>query len=274
MWGSEMKNRCLLIGLLTTCVIAVARPVSAQLWRGRSGGYYDDGGMASAVALASSNRATSNQMQMAAQNQQSAQQAARQQSSAVQSGIRNTMTAQAQNRTNTIEDQRQSYKDWWFQTKQQQAERPANATRSQVPMAGGYGMRQPIGGGFTYEDFHPPVDLDIIKWPTVLQEKAFASERAQIETPYRRSPPGLSVPTATDYRDMVKTVEVMRGVLEWRLGQNGGLPTVDYEQAKAFLNNLAQEAQERAGRGGTSLNPDRNPAHASLLLDNLQWFII
>ncbi len=242
-----MKNRCLLIGLLTTCVLAVAKPVSAQLWRGRSGGYYDDGGLASAVALASSNRASSNQMQLSAQNQQSAQQAARQQSMAVQSGIRNTMTTQAQNRTNAIEDQRQSYKDWWFQTKQQQAGRPANVTRSQVPMAGGYGMRQSTGGGFTYEDFHPPVTLDIIRWPTVLQEKMFISERAQIEEPYRRSPPDLSTPTATDYRNMVKTVEDMKGMLEWRLGEHGGLPKVDYEQAKAFLNTLAKERKNGPG---------------------------
>ncbi len=257
-----MKNRFLLIGLFTTCVLAVARPVSAQFWRGGSG-YYDDGGLAGAVALASSNRATSNQMQMAAQNQQSAQQAARQQSMAVQSGIRNTMTTQAQNRTNAIEDQRQSDRDWWFQTKQQQAGRPANVTSSSVPMAGGFGMRQSMGGGFTYEDFHPPVALDIIKWPTVLQEKIFTSERAQIETPYRRSPPDLSTPTATDYRNMVKTVEDMNSILEWRLGEHGGLPKVDYEQAKAFLNTLAKEAQERAGRGGTSQNPDRKPARTS-----------
>ena len=268
-----MKNSYLLIGLSTICVLAAARPVSAQFWRGGSG-YYDDGGLAGAVALASSNRASSNQMQVAAQNQQSAQQAARQQSMAVQSGIRNTMTAQAQNRTSAIEDQRQSYKDWWFQTKQQQAERPANVTGSQAPMAGGFGMRQSAGGGFIYEDFHPPVALDIIKWPAVLQEKMFISERAQIEEPYRRSPPGLSTPTATDYRDMVKTVEDMKGMLEWRLGERGGLPKVDYEQAKAFLNTLANKAQERAGRGGTSANTDRTPARTSKLPDNLEWFMI
>jgi hypothetical protein len=258
-----MKNRCLLIGLLTTCVFAVARPVSAQLWRGRGSGYYDDGGMAGAVALASSNRATSNQMQVAAQNQQSAQQAARQHNMAVQSGIRSTMTAQAQNRTAAIEDQRQSDRDWWFQTRQQQMSgRQLSVTSLAAPMAGGFGMRQPTGG-FTYEDFHPPVALDIIKWPTVLQEKMFISERAQIEEPYRRSPPDLSIPTATDYRNMVKTVEDMKGMLKWRLGQRGGLPTVDYEQAKAFLNNLAQEAQDRARRSGASPNPDRKPAPTS-----------
>jgi hypothetical protein len=258
-----MKNRFLLIGLLTICVLAVAGPVSAQLYR-RGNGYYDDGGMAGAVALASSNRVYSNQMQMGAQNQQSAQQAASQQNMALQSGIRNTLTTQAQDRTNTIEDQRQSYRDWWFQTNQQKiAGNQPNVIGSTMPMAGGYGSRQSIGSSIIYEASHPPVALDIIMWPVVLQEKIFASERAQIETPYRRSPPGLSTPTATDYRNMVKTVGDMKSVLEWRLGQNGGLPTVDYEQAKAFLNNLAQEAQERAKRSGASSNPDRTPAPTS-----------
>jgi hypothetical protein len=272
-----MNNRYLFVGLLTTCVFAAAGPVSAQFWRGRSigyGGYYDDGGLASAVALASTNRADSSQMQIASQNQQAAQQAANQQRMAMQSGIRNSMMTQAQDRTNAIADQRQSYRDWWFQTNEQQLSgRPAAATRSSAPLAGGFGMRQ-SGGGFTYDDFHPPVDLDIIKWPSVLQEKAFADERAQIEAPYRRSPPGLSAPTAADYRNMLKTVADMNSILEWRLGVRGGLPTADYGQAKAFLNTMAQEAQERAERGGASPNAERTVPRTSQLPDNLQWFII
>jgi hypothetical protein len=269
-----MKNSCLFIGLFTVCLLAVGEPASAQIWWGGPG-YYDAGGWAGAVALASSNAAYANQMQQANQDRLAAQQAARQRDMALGSSIRNTLSSQAQQQTNAVAEQRQSYKDWWFQTQQQQmAGGPAKVTSSPVPMAGGFGFRQPLIGGLSYEDLYPNVSLDIIKWPPVLQEREFASRRAQIEAPYRRSPPGLSTPTAADYRNMVSTVEQMKSILEWRLGQRGGLPRVDYEQAKAFLNNLAQEAQERAQRAGTSLAPERNPARNASLPGNLKAFTI
>ena len=81
--------------------------------------------------------------------------------------------------------------------------------------------------------------MDIIKWPTVLQEQCFASERAKIEAPYRRTPPKLSVPTPADYRKMAGTVEDMKAVLEWRLKE--GVDTADYNAAKTFLDQLGQE---------------------------------
>ena len=90
--------------------------------------------------------------------------------------------------------------------------------------------------------------MDIIKWPTVLQEQCFASERAKIEAPYRRNPPKLSVPTPADYRQMAGTVEDMKAVLEWRLRE--GIPTADYEAAKAFLNQLGEEVAARAQAAG------------------------
>ncbi len=93
--------------------------------------------------------------------------------------------------------------------------------------------------------------MDIIKWPTVLQEQCFASERAKIEAPYRRSPPKLSIPTAADYRQMAGTVEDMKAVLEWRLKE--GVDTADYNAAKAFLAALGEEvAKQRAQAAGSS----------------------
>ena len=61
-----------------------------------------------------------------------------------------------------------------------------------------------------------------------------------LKPPYRRSPPGLSTPTASEYRNMVKTVEEMKAILEWFTTK--GVDTHDYEQAKGFLTKL--------GRGG------------------------
>ncbi|MBN2577782.1 MAG: hypothetical protein JXB10_02235 [Pirellulales bacterium] len=226
-----------------------ARPAPAQFWRGP--GYYDDGGWASAVALASSNAAYNARAEVAAQDRLAAQQASNRQARAMESNIQNTLSNQARTWNREAANQWQSDRDWWFQTQRRQMAGPApRGTSSATPLAGGYGLSRPPVGGLTWEEIHPKVDLSIIKWPPVLQESAFAPWREKIETPYRRSPPGLSTPTAADYRNMVRDVEEMKAVLEWRLGQNGGLPTADYDQAKAFLNNLAREAQERAQRGG------------------------
>jgi hypothetical protein len=88
--------------------------------------------------------------------------------------------------------------------------------------------------------------MDIIKWPALLQDPCFASERTQIEAPYRRTPPNLSVPTVADYQQMARTVEDMKAVLEWRLSD--GADTNEYNTAKAFLDKLGQELAQRAAR--------------------------
>ena len=125
------------------------------------------------------------------------------------------------------------------------AGRAASGSRSPALAACGFGA-VPAEGGFAPVGAESEVATDVIKWPTVLQEPEFASRRALIEAPYRRSSPALSVPTANDYRDMVKTVDEMEAILEWRLTVMSGLETNVYQQAKAFLEKLGQEASERS----------------------------
>ena len=72
----------------------------------------------------------------------------------------------------------------------------------------------------------------------------------QIEAPYRRTPPKLSVPTPADYRKMAGTVEDMKAMLEWRLKE--GVETADYNAAKTFLNQLGQEVIARAQAADSS----------------------
>ena len=160
----------------------------------------------------------------------------------VQSGIRNTLSNQAQSQTNAILGQQQANQDWWFQQQaQQMAQRRTREYASGAPA---------VPAGFAPSGGPPPVAMDIIKWPTVLQEPCFAAERAQIEAPYRRTPPKLSVPTAADYRTMVGTVEDMKAVLEWLLKE--GVETADYNAAKTFLNQLGEEVVARAQAAGSS----------------------
>ncbi|MGA2066012.1 MAG: hypothetical protein ABSG86_13650 [Thermoguttaceae bacterium] len=231
-----MKNSLGTIGLAAACLLAAAGPASAQFWPGY--GYAGYGGWGGAGAQ------YANRQQVAAQERQVGQIAAMGQNAMVQSGIRNTLSTQAQSRTNSIIGERQDNQNWWFQYQgQQMAQQRAQDYR---PGAG-----QAAVAAFEPAAAAPPaVASDVIQWPTVLQEPAFAYERAQIEAPYRRHPPGLSAPAPDDYRNMVASVARMKAVLEWRLGQGSGLNTDDYQQAKAFLAKLGQEASQRAEQGG------------------------
>jgi hypothetical protein len=152
----------------------------------------------------------------------------------MQSGIRNTLTSQGQARTEVIASQRQSYRDWWYQLDQQQS-----AGRS-------------LGRGASFErlDAPPPAAMDVIQWPPLLQDPAFASRRTLIEAPYRRSPPGLSPPTVKDYRDMIAIVDEMKDILEWLTREV--VDAQEYNQAKAFLEKLQQEARQRVSRDSTT----------------------
>lgn len=225
-----MNSACWVLGLAAIGSLWAVGPAAAHVFpgnRGYGGGYYDPGGWGGYVAP--------NPMpDIAAQERELGQRQAMQQNMVVQSGIRNSMMTQAQTQASNQWNQRQQNKDWWFQVQSQQmAEqraRPASA---------------PTAVGCGFESAPPPkAAMDIIKWPALLQDPAFASLRTQIEAPYRRSPPGLSVPTADDYRKMVKTAEEMKGVLEWMTQQ--GVDTQEYKQANAFLDTLQREARQRS----------------------------
>jgi hypothetical protein len=233
----KMKQH-MLIAALGAGVILLARPAVAQFYPGGYG-YGGYGGWAgTGAALAGSDYRQAAIIDAKAQSMQAGQQLAAQQNYVVQSGIRNTLSSQAQANANAIQSQQQATQDWWFQHQAQQMA----ADRAQ-PKAGGDYATAPLR--FGPPSSPPPVNMDIIQWPTLLQEQCFASERAKIEAPYRRTPPKLSVPTPADYREMAATVEDMKAVLEWRLTE--GVNTGEYNAASAFLTRLGQEVAARAG---------------------------
>jgi len=235
-----MKHRILVAALVASGVFGLVGPVSAQFYPGYGWGGW--GGMNGAAALAGSDYRQATAMQLKAQNTQAGQQAAMQQNYVVQSGIRDTLSSQAQSQTNAIMSRQQANQDWWFQHQSQQmAERKTMEYATGAPAV-------PVG--FAPSGGPPPAAMDIIKWPTVLQESCFASERSQIEAPYRRTPPKLSTPTPADYAKMAGTVDDMKAVLEWRLKQ--GVDTSQYNTATAFLNQLGREVAARAQTADSS----------------------
>ena len=234
---SDMNNARLILGLAAMGSLGLASLAAARVFPGNrnygyNNGYYDPGGWGGYVAP--------NPMpEIAAQQRELGQQQAMQQSMAMQSGIRSAMMTQSQAQVNARLSQRQQNRDWWFQHQTQQMAQQ-RARQSDAPTAVGCGFECPAA---------PKAATDIIRWPALLQDPAFASLRTQIEAPYRRSPPGLSVPTAEDYRLMVKTAEEMKGVLEWMTQQ--GVDTQEYKQANAFLDTLQREARDRSELGAS-----------------------
>ena len=235
-----MNRRILVAALLAGGMLGPAGPASAQFYPGY--GYRGWGGMSGSAALLGSDYKQATAMQIKAQSMQTGQQAAMGQNYVVQSGIRNTLSSQAQSRADSIASQQQANQDWWFQQQTRQS-----AQRSPMGYASG-APAAPVG--FAPLGEPPPAAMDIIQWPAVLQETCFASQRARIESPYRRTPPKLSVPTPADYLKMAPAVEDMKAVLEWRLGRN--LETADYDAAKTFLNQLGREVTTRAQAAGSS----------------------
>jgi len=235
-----MSRRFLVAALVAGGMLGLAGPASAQFYPGY--GYGGWGGAEGAAALQGSDQRQVAAMQLKAQSMQFGQQRTMQQNMVVQSGIRSMQSSQAQAQTNAILSQQQANQDWWFQQQSQQMAQRRSMEK--------YGAAA-VPTGFAPPGGPPQAAMDIIQWPTVLQEQCFASERAKIEAPYRRSPPKLSSPTPADYRQMASTVEDMKAVLEWRLRE--GIPTADYEAAKAFLNRLGEEVTARA-QASASLN--------------------
>ena len=235
-----MNRRILVAAVVAGGLLGLTGPAAAQFYPGY--GYGGWGGTNGSAALLGADYRQATAMQLKAQSMQAGQQAAMGQNYVVQSGIRNTLSSQAQSQTNAILSQGQANQDWWFQQQSQQmAQRRTMETQYGAPAVPvGFG---PPGGP-------PPAAMDIIQWPTVLQESCFASERTRIEAPYRRTPPKLSVPKPSDYGKMADTVEDMEAVLEWRL--KTGLATADYNAAKTFLTKLGQEVTARAQAAGSS----------------------
>ncbi len=240
-----MKHAMLVAVLAGGGVLGLARLAPAQFYPGY--GYGGWGGTNGSAALLGADYRQATAMQLKSQSMQTGQQAAMEQNYVVQSGIRNTLASQAQSQANAIASQQQATQDWWFQHQaQQMAEQRAMNTG-----VGGIGQATlQAAAGFAPSGGPPPVAMDIIQWPTALQDPCFASERTKIEAPYRRSPPKLSVPTAADYRNMASTVEDMKAVLEWRL--KDGLNTADYNVATGFLKTLGQEVSDRARAAGSN----------------------
>lgn len=233
-----MRKICV-VGILAACwFLTPATTVFGQMWPGHgggrsySGGYYGYGDSGAWGAYSSAlNNATSSYA--AEQNRLMGQRAAMGQSAMMQSGIRNTLTTQAETRSQNINNQRQSNSDWWFQVQQQQvAQRQSMGSRSSMALTPAVSFESPR--------VEPQAATDIIKWLPVLCEPRFDADRAKIEAPYRRTPKASL--TAADYQSMIEVAGQMKATLGQMTAE---ISAQDYLTAEKFLDQLIAEARGR-----------------------------
>lgn len=141
---------------------------------------------------------------IAGANQIAGSMIAAQQSAAMQSGIQNTMSLDAQQRAQLIYAQQQSDHDWLAQSQLQQA-----AARQLLAMRYSGMLAPAVATTTTTDPTMPEPALDVFRWSFVLQAPQFAAERARVESPYRRTAKSGKPLTAKDYRDINAAVEQM-----------------------------------------------------------------
>jgi hypothetical protein len=83
---------------------------------------------------------------------------------------------------------------------------------------------------------HLPANTDIIKWPRILCDPCFASQRTRIEEPYRRK----TDPTAEDFQNMVEAAGRMEVLL---VGKMAEISAPEYLDTRRFLDRLIAEAR-------------------------------
>lgn len=228
------------IVILASVLLAFAVTAQAQFWPRHHGGYYDGGDMGVWGAYASAIESSTTR-QIAEQNRLAGAQAAMQQNAALQNNIRNTMTSQAQARTQDYLAQRQANRDWWFQVEKQQA-----ASRQTLAAQPSSFEAVPAVAP------HPTVPTDIIKWLPVLCDPRFADQRAAVEAPYRRVP--KQSPTVADYEKMIDAAQQMKVTLGQMTAE---ISAQEYLNAEKFLDQLAAEARGRIDKDKPAESPSK-----------------
>jgi len=229
-----MRRTSLVVVLAAVWMGMSAATLPAQMWSGHRHlrGYYDGYGYDSGVVYDLSSAWNASRY-IGQSERLMGQQIAAQQAAAQQSGIRDAMSAEAQRRSGQIYGQQQADRDWWLQVQQQQVAERQQAAQLAAMTAGFESAPAPNA---------PKAATDIIKWPSLLQARQLAEQRAQVEAPYRRGSKGPSTPTATDYQDMIKAAGQMKLILK---GMTANITAQEYLDTQAFLDKLAAEARER-----------------------------
>ena len=235
-------------------VASVAEIAMAQF--GPYGGYNRGWG---AYPYAVSSRSANVTRQLAAQRHAASFSQAQRQTANMQRGLRSATMNAARSQIASMGRQKQSYKDWWFQTQQQQSAQRRMQPRSQPPPVAPRYRPRPVVPRRTVSTPRATAakkSADIINWPARLSDPRFAKQRARVEGPFRRQASGGGDPTVKDYREIIDATGQMKATLKEMAYE---ISAGTYLEVEKFLDSLAAEAQERIkGKAGTQ--PAKEPS--------------
>ena len=238
MKNSLPRRLVFLLGLAV--VAAFAQPAAAQI--GPNPYYYGGwGGYPDTSATYNTMMSNVSQQRIAGENQAAAQRAA------VQSGIRSTLSNQANTWTQASVNRQQDTQDWWWQVQQQQlAQKQARRAQPtyQPPPASAPAFEPSTTTAAMVAE--PARASDIIHWLPILYDHRFDALRAEVEAPYlRNGGKTLSQPTAADYHNMIKAFEQMKVVLKQ---MDTEIAPRQYLDTCQDLDGLIKQASDRAAR--------------------------
>jgi hypothetical protein len=205
----------------------------------RGGGYYS----LDPVIFPNINQTNAAYQQAASQARANQAQSAMARTSAWQN-INQSMMQQANMRTQSMAADRQSAKDWWFETQTQQAaERRARASYqpTNLPSLSPAATLE-LANEIARQPDPTPAQKEIMLWPTLLKGSAFDQYRARVEAPFRRSYAEKTPMTADDYRGILQAIDEMKSKLE---GMSSQVIESEFAAVNGYLDELATDAQKR-----------------------------
>ncbi len=220
----------------------LAGPAMAQ-WGPYGGGYGGSG----AYPYAVSSQANNVSRELAAGAHKATFNRAQQQMSNMQSGIRNTLSASARNRTASMQNYTQDYTNWTLQHQDRQRSESRLPTRSFAS--------SPTSMARAYPSTVARVSTSVIKWPVAFLDRRFDKLRAEIEAPFRKQASGGSPPTIEEYQKMIDAAGEMKGLMT---GLAFDVSAAQYKELEKFLDTLAGEARGRIEKRTT-----KQPAKSS-----------
>jgi hypothetical protein len=229
--NGSIRSLWIVFGILAAMLVQTGA-ASAQFsprrsYGGYRGGYYES----DPVIYPNINQTNAAYQQAASQAKQYQASSSMARSSAWQ-GINQSLAQQANYRTQTMQAEKDSAKDWWFQQQSMQmAQRKAGSYRpTNLPESDYAGTDE------------QPAAREIMLWPTLLKDPAFDELRAEIEAPFRRAHAANKALSADDYRGILKSIDAMKKMLKQISSQ---VLESEYSAVVSYLDELAADANKR-----------------------------
>jgi hypothetical protein len=148
--------------------------------------------------------------------------------------INQSMQAQAAARSASTPDAGQAARDWMNQNASpgRSSSKPMTLPKSDVRVAS---VQQT-------PNVRVAEPKEIMLWPTLLKDRRFQEDRADVEAPFRRAAADGKPLTIEDYKGIIKSVDSIKGTVKSMESQ---IVETEYESVQKYLDDLITDAQKR-----------------------------